>query len=155
MDYKAPPPMAKEEIYAFIKEMKIARLCSLNKNGTIHSVPVWFYIEGENIIIFSPENCQKSVNMKRNNQVTVMIDNQEQQTKGVIVYGEVEIGSEGTDDEALTLFRRYFDEDMSQKVLVNSKKLTKWIKHTIKPSKFASFDYHKDTVYRETMFGES
>ena len=154
MDYKAPPPMTKEEIYDFIKEMKIARLCSLNKNGSIHSVPVWYYLEGENIIIFTPENCQKAMNMKRNNNVTVMIDNQAESTKGVILYGEAEIGSKGTDEEKLTLFSRYVDEKKAQQFLIGSKKLGNWIKHTIKPSKFASFDYHKDTVYREAMLGE-
>ena len=154
MDYKAPPPMTKEEIYGFMKEMKIARLCSFNKNNTIHSVPVWYYLEDENIIIFAPEKSQKAVNMKRNNQVTVVIENQEASTKGVIVYGEVDVGTVGTDEEALTLFRRYLEEEKAQRYLINSKKLCNWIKHTIKPIKFASFDYLRDEVYRKTMIGE-
>ncbi|MCG3220617.1 MAG: pyridoxamine 5'-phosphate oxidase family protein [Candidatus Heimdallarchaeota archaeon] len=155
MSYKGPPPMNKEEIYEFLKEMKIARICSLNKNGTIHSVPVWFYLEDENIIIFSPENSQKSRNIQRNNKITVMIDNQEEQTKGVIVYGEAEFGSEGTEEEGLTCFRRYMSEEEAQVYWKGAKSLTKWMKVTVKPTKFASFDYHKDEAFRKAMSGES
>ena len=146
--------MIKKDIYEFMKEMKIARLCSFNKDNTIHSILVWYYLEDENIIVFASEKSQKAVNMKRNNQVPIMIDNQEESTKGVIVYGKSEVGGVGTDEKALTLFRMYLDEEKSQLFREKSKKLCNWIKHTIRPIKFASFDYHKDEIYRKTMFGE-
>lgn len=32
-------------------------------------------------------------------------------------------------------------------------KLTKWVKITVKPERFASFDYNKDEAYRSIMPG--
>ena len=143
--------MTKEEIYDLIKEKKIARLCTHNKNGTIHSVPVWYNLEGENILIFTPENSQKAKNIQRNNKITVMIDNQENQTKGVIIYGEATFGPEGTYEEGLTLFRRYMDEEKSQKYWKGAKSLAKWMKVTVKPLEFASCNYYKDEEYMKAM----
>ncbi|MCE7738878.1 MAG: pyridoxamine 5'-phosphate oxidase family protein [Candidatus Heimdallarchaeota archaeon] len=151
MSYKAPPPMNKEEIYEFLKEMKVARLCTLNKDSTIHSVPVWYILEDENVVIFAPEKSQKTRNIKRNNKVTVLIDNQETSTKGVIIYGEAEGGYEGSDEDALTLFRRYMEEEKTHQYLEGAKSLAKWLKFIIKPTKFASFNYLKDVEYREAM----
>jgi nitroimidazol reductase NimA-like FMN-containing flavoprotein (pyridoxamine 5'-phosphate oxidase superfamily) len=124
MSCKGPPPMTKVEIYSFLEEMEIARLCSMNKNSTIHSVPVWYSVDGENIIICTPVNSQKALNIKRNNNVTVMIDNQKESTKVVIVYGEAKIDEDPSDDVPLTIFRRYMDEEEVQQYLVGAKKLT-------------------------------
>ncbi|TFG09258.1 hypothetical protein EU534_02350 [Candidatus Heimdallarchaeota archaeon] len=154
MDYKGPPKMTKQEIYDFITEMKIARICTKNKDGSIHSIPVWYLVDGENIIVFTPETSQKAKNIRRNRKLSILIDNQDLQSKGVIIYGESDEGVVATEEEALTLFRRYMDEDHAQKYMKGSQKLATWIKFTIKPYKFASFDYHKDEVYRKAMSGE-
>ena len=151
MSYKGPPPMTKEEIYEFMREIKIARLCTVNRNGSIHSVPVWFTLEGKNILIFTPENSQKAKNIQRNNKITVLIDNQEKQTKGVIVYGEAKFGPECTQEEAQNLFHRYMDKEKVQKYWKGAKSLARWMKITVKPLKFASFDYFKDKEYAEAM----
>jgi hypothetical protein len=39
MSYKQPPHLKDKEIQDFFQIAKIARLCSLNKNGTIHAGP--------------------------------------------------------------------------------------------------------------------
>lgn len=155
VDYRGPPSMTKEEIYEFMKEMKIARICTFNKDGTIHSVPVWFLIEDENVIIFTPNNSQKTKNIRRNNKISLLIDNQDLQTKGVLIYGEADKGVVGTPEEALTLFRKYFDtEDEAKRYRRGAMQLATWLKFTVKPVKFASFDYHKDDIYRKAMHEE-
>jgi nitroimidazol reductase NimA-like FMN-containing flavoprotein (pyridoxamine 5'-phosphate oxidase superfamily) len=58
--------MTKEEIEPFLKEAQIARVCSINKDGSIHAAPVWFKYESGQIIVVTPEASRKVRNVKRN-----------------------------------------------------------------------------------------
>jgi len=40
MSYTQSPPLTKEEIEDYLSSEKILRICTHNKDGTIHAVPV-------------------------------------------------------------------------------------------------------------------
>ncbi|MCW4041552.1 MAG: pyridoxamine 5'-phosphate oxidase family protein [Candidatus Bathyarchaeota archaeon] len=66
-----------EEIEIFLIETKIARFCCLNDNGTIHATPVWFIYANRKFVILTPDQSRKAKNVKRNNNVTILIDTEE------------------------------------------------------------------------------
>jgi nitroimidazol reductase NimA-like FMN-containing flavoprotein (pyridoxamine 5'-phosphate oxidase superfamily) len=45
MVYTQAPHLNDKEINDFLKEAPTARICSINEDGTIHGVPVWFKYE--------------------------------------------------------------------------------------------------------------
>lgn len=85
------PPLTKEEIEPLLKEARIARFCSHNKDGTIHAVPMNYKYENKQIIIPTPAASSKVRNIKRNPNVTVLIDVEKQPVKGVIIYGKAQL----------------------------------------------------------------
>jgi general stress protein 26 len=73
-----------------LKENRYLRICTHNKDGTIHAMPVAYrYLNGQ-ILIISIAKSRKNRNIKRNNDVTVLIDTLDP-LKGILIYGKAEI----------------------------------------------------------------
>jgi len=53
LGYTQSPHLSVEEIDSFLRKAEVARFCSLNADGTIHAVPVWYTYEHGQIIIFT------------------------------------------------------------------------------------------------------
>jgi PPOX class probable F420-dependent enzyme len=149
MTYTQSPPLSETEVIDFLNYVTVARVCTQNKDGSIHAAPVWFYYEGGKIIFGTPEKSVKANNIRRNNQVTVLVDHEGPPTRGVIVYGEAEISEEDMDETALKIFRRRMDESRAHDYREGLFKLAKWVAVYVTPKKIASFDYVKDTRYRQ------
>jgi len=142
--------LTREEIEFFLKEAKIARFCSLNDDGTIHAAPVWFKYENEKIVVLTPERSCKARNVKRNKNVTILIDVVEP-TRGVLIYGKAE--AQALDNEfeleptAISMCEKYMSKEEAKRLAFYFfPKLTNWMKITVKPERIASFDYTKDEV---------
>ena len=145
--YKQPPHLNNQEMQAFFQVAKIARLCSFNKNGTIHAVPVWFKYKQDHFVIAAPEKSQKARNILRNKNITLLVDVEGPPTRGVIVYGEAHVSFDKWDEEAVDLLSRYFPREQAEKTMKGVQTIANWVKITITPSQFASFDYEKDDEY--------
>jgi general stress protein 26 len=85
--------LTREEIESFLKEAKIARFCSHNNDETIHAAPVWFKYENGIIVILTPDHSLKARNVKRNKDVSILID-VEKPPRGVLIYGKAELDNE-------------------------------------------------------------
>ncbi|MFX0182244.1 MAG: pyridoxamine 5'-phosphate oxidase family protein [Candidatus Hodarchaeota archaeon] len=147
MSYTQSPALTDEEIEIFLKETKIARICTFNENGTIHAVPVWFKYENGQFTIAAPEKSRKIRNILRNDNTTLLIDVEGPPTRGVIVYGKGKVDFAEWDLEAVSLLEKYFSKEDAEKTLEGVSKLAKWVKILIKPTSMASFDYVKDDKY--------
>jgi len=142
--------LTREQIASFLKEAKIARFCSLNDDGTIHAAPVWFKYENGEIAILTPDHSCKARNVKRNKNVTILID-VEEPTRGVLIYGTAE--ARVLDNEyiptAISICEKYMSkEEAKRRAIYFFPKLTDWVKITVTPERIASFDYTKDEVER-------
>ncbi|MFX1516870.1 MAG: pyridoxamine 5'-phosphate oxidase family protein [Promethearchaeota archaeon] len=151
MVYTQSPHLTEEEIDTFLKEVQIARICTLNKDGTIHAVPVWFKFENGIFTIASPEKSRKTRNILRNSNITLLIDVPGPPTRGVIVYGKASVDFTEWNSEALSLLGKYLSKEDARKTLDGLSRLAKWIKISITPTHMASFDYAKDEVYRKAV----
>jgi hypothetical protein len=135
--------MTHEEAENFLALPLIAKLSSHNKDGTIHTVPIWFrYQEGE-ILLGSQEISQKIQNIKRDSRVTVLVDTTKPRLKGVIIYGNAELQYEDVIPTRTSIFEKYLGPDDAPGL---AKKLAStWtpVVIRIKPDKIISFDYSK------------
>ncbi|MFW9925742.1 MAG: pyridoxamine 5'-phosphate oxidase family protein [Candidatus Thorarchaeota archaeon] len=149
MTYTQSPHLSETEVIDFLNYVSVARVCTINKDGTVHAAPVWFYYSSGKVIFGSPDKSIKVKNIRRNNQVTVLVDQEGPPTRGVIIYGEAEISEENMDEIALEIFRRRMEETRAREYREGLFKLTKWVAVIVTPKKIASYDYLKDTRYRQ------
>ncbi len=149
MSYSQAPHLTDKEIEDFLKEAPTAIICSINKDGTIHGVPVWFkYVSGQ-FIITTPEKSQKASNIAKNNNVTLIIYVESPDIRGVIVYGKGEVDFKAWDLEAIRMLEKYMSKEESEKWWQILNEHAKWVKITVKPEKMSSFDYTKDDVWKK------
>ena len=152
MTYTQSPHMSMQEAESFLREAKIARFCSLNKDGTIHAAPVWYKYENGEITVATPPASRKARNVRRNENVTILIDISEGGVgwpKGVIIYGKARVTPDAMQiPEAVSLLEKYRPKNEAEAYAKGLFKLTKWTKITVKPARMASFDYNKDEAYK-------
>lgn len=154
MPYTQPPPLTEDEIEYVLKQAKVARLCSLNKDGTIHAVPISYRFETRKITVLAPTRSRKARNIRRNQNVTLIVDISKKDTwpKGVMIYGKAEL-SNATHKEATHLCEKYMPKAQAQNYAKGLLNIAKWSKITITPEHMISFDYAKDQTYK-TAVGE-
>lgn len=149
MSYTQSPHLTDDEIEEFLGSAKIARICTHNKDGTIHAVPVWFYYYNGEMIIGTPKNSRKARNLRRNNNVTILIDETGPPTRGVTISGKASMDDKDMDQAAHSLFSRYMSEKEAKGYWKGLSELTEWIKVIVKPIHIASFDYSRDKKFLE------
>jgi PPOX class probable F420-dependent enzyme len=153
MSYTQSPPLSPDEVLEFLNSVTVARVCTHNKDGTIHATPVWFVYESGKLTFGTPAESVKAANIKRDNRVTVLIDTEGPPTRGVLIYGEAEISDENVDEIALNIFNRRMTKQRALDYREGLFKLTEWVAVIVTPKKIASYDYVKDTRYRQaTVF---
>jgi PPOX class probable F420-dependent enzyme len=155
LTYTQSPHLADREIEAFIKKSMVARFCSLNADGTIHAVPVWYtYMDGQ-IVVATPATSRKARNVRRNKNVTVLIDDSETRgawPKGVTVYGKAELdATDLTPREFTRLCEKYIPKDKAESYAKGLLGLSRWVKMVVRPERIASFDYSKDEAYKKAV----
>jgi len=136
-----------EEIESLLKENNVARICSHNRDGTIHAAPVsYIYMNGQ-IVIGSIASSRKTSNIKRNNNVTVLIDTERAQ--GILVYGKAELDYENVDELAVLVWEKAFrtyPRDKVERLVQAYLDKVKYVIVKIKPQRIVTFDYTKDDV---------
>lgn len=58
----------------FLKEQKVLRLATIDKNKTPHIVPVWYRYSGGKVYIGTNTKTQKVKNIKKNNRISCCVD---------------------------------------------------------------------------------
>jgi PPOX class probable F420-dependent enzyme len=71
----------------------IANLASINPNGTVHLVAMWFRRDGDAILFPTSRHTRKAKNLRRHPQATAMIDRSRSglDLRGVQIKGRVEL----------------------------------------------------------------
>ena len=155
MVYTQAPQMSEEETKSLLKEAKIARFCSLNADGTIHAAPVSYKYETGRIIVATPAASRKVRNVKRNRNVTILIDvggKSLSDVKGALIYGEAEV-KELTLSEFVSINETWMPGDRVEASTKGLFGLTKWVMISVEPVHIASFDYSKDEEFVAAMQG--
>ncbi len=143
--YKYPqkPPLTEEEMVSFLEEALFARLGTLNEDGTIHITPVYFRYDDGQIIIATQDISRKVRNIKRNNNVTVLID-VPWPYKGVLIYGTAELDYDDVIEKRVTIFERDRPREEAQRYAQQLSNTWKCVIVRVTPTHIVTFDYTKD-----------
>ena len=141
------PPLTGEEIESLLKENIIARVCTHNKDGTIHAAPVSYQYMNGQIMILSYASSRKTRNIKQNNNVTVLIDNESVQ--GVLIYGKAELEYDDVYQLAVSMWGKAFraPRDKVERFVKAYLDKVKFVIVKITPQRIVTFDYTKDDIY--------
>lgn len=85
--------MTPDEVDAFLHERRPMTLCSINHDGSIHAVAMWYgFLEGC-VAIETKAKSQKVQNLRRNPTMTCMVEDGEyyEELRGVELVGRAEI----------------------------------------------------------------
>ena len=145
------PPLTAKEIESLLKKNIIARICTHNKDGTIHAAPVSCEYRNGQIVILSYVSSLKTKNIKRNNNVTVLIDTESVQ--GVLIYGKAELGHENVYQLAISMWEKAFraPKDKVERLVKAYLDKVKFVVVRITPQRIVTFDYTKDDVYNSLV----
>lgn len=104
--------MTEEEAEAFIHERRPMTMCSMNHDGSIHAVAMWYgFLEGC-VAVETKAKAQKVQNLRRNPQVTCLFEDGDyyEELRGVELVGKAEIVEEPERMWTLgvDLFERYY-----------------------------------------------
>ena len=141
--YPQKPPFTQDELTAFLNEAPIARLSSMNANGTIHIAPVYFKYDHGDIIMGTQDGTHKVRNIKRNPKVTLLIDNQSPPWKGVLIYGEAELDYMDVIAKRIAIFERYMPTENARKFAEDLASTFVPVIIRVKPTHIVSYDYSK------------
>jgi len=90
--------MSKEEIARFVMQGTFTgKLATVRKDGSSHVVPIWFVLDNENskrrgnIIFTTYSTSVKANNIRRNNRVSICIDDQTRPLAFVTMFGSAKI----------------------------------------------------------------
>jgi PPOX class probable F420-dependent enzyme len=143
VEYPQLPAMTDEELVAFFDEAQFSRLATINEDGTVHIAPIFFKYDDGQIIMATQDPSRKVRNIKRNNNVTVLIDTTDVPFKGALVYGTAELDYEDVISKRITIFRRRLSQEDAETYASRLSGKWKCVIIRITPTRIASFDYSK------------
>jgi PPOX class probable F420-dependent enzyme len=139
--------MTPEEITGFIERSRTATLATLSAAGTPHLVAMWYAVLDGEVWFETKAKSQKAVNLRRNPNVTVLVEDGESYTtlRGVAIEGRGEI----VDDPdsllrvGISVWERYtgpYSDEMRPFVdqLMNNR-----IAVRVRPDRLRSWDHRK------------
>ena len=105
--------LEKAELENILEESRIARICCLNEDGTIHATPVWYKYMNEKVVFLTPDHSRKGRNIKRNKNVTVLID-VIKPARGVMIYGTAELDYGDILPTAIMICEKYMEKEKAR-----------------------------------------
>lgn len=143
--YPQVPGLSEEELATFLAQPLLARLSTLNADGTIHTVPIWYEYRDGRLLLSTQTVTQKVKNILRNPQVTVLVDSNTMPYAGVMVYGTAVLDHEDAASKRVSIFERYIGThgDAYAQMLA-----AKWepVIIEVTPTRIISFDYTKGSL---------
>ncbi len=132
--------LEREEAESLLQEPRIARFCCHNEDGTIHATPVWFKYENGKIIIVTPSRSRKARNVKRNKNVTILVDTVEP-IRGVMIYGTAELDDSDVLATAISINDKYMPREGAKEYAEESVKSGLNRIMTVKPERMVTFHF--------------
>jgi len=108
--------MTPDETRAFLLEgTRTAALATVRADGRPHVVPVWFTLDGDDLLFNTGEETVKGANLRRDARVALMVDDEEPPYAFVSIEGDVSL-SDDLDTMrhwATQIAARYMGEDQA------------------------------------------
>jgi PPOX class probable F420-dependent enzyme len=98
------------------KSTYTGKLATVRADGRPHIAPIWFVVDGDTIIFMTGIKTVKATNMRRDNRVTLCVDDQEPPFSFAIVEGTVELIENAPDQLkwSTQIAARYMGEEQAE-----------------------------------------
>ena len=94
----------------FLKQPHVAVLATIGPGNRPHAVPIWYLYEDGRFVMSTRRGSQKHLNVDRNCQAVLVIDDREPPYYAVMIQGTVEVGPSFTPETQLRMSTRYLGE---------------------------------------------
>ena len=111
--------MIDDELALFLREPNLARLATINADGTPHVMPIWYLHQGSEVLLITNPASHKVRNIRRDPRVVVCIDRPTPPYAGVVIRGIAALEEVEDQDLAVPMAVRYLGTDAG--VLVGAK----------------------------------
>jgi PPOX class probable F420-dependent enzyme len=101
--------MFDEKARDFLKKPILARLSTIDPNGYPHTVPVWYMLEGDDIVFISARDTRKVRNILNNPKGAVTVGGEPADGGGYLVKGDLSI-EEDPDDKWVKKFCYHYED---------------------------------------------
>jgi nitroimidazol reductase NimA-like FMN-containing flavoprotein (pyridoxamine 5'-phosphate oxidase superfamily) len=142
-NYPQMPPLTEEEITVFLHQPLIAKLGTLNEDGTIHIVPVVFKYEKAEFLIGAQSANRRIKNIERNPKVTLLVDDPTFPFKAVLVYGVALLDYDDVLQKRIAILEKYNPREKAVQMAEGLCARWESVIIRIKPDRMVSFDYAK------------
>lgn len=109
--------MTAEEWHAFVSEgTRTAKLSTVRADGSPHVAPVWFVLDGDDILFNTGKDTVKGRNLARDGRVALCVDDERPPFSFVTVQGRAELSEDPAEllDSATRIGGRYMGEDRAE-----------------------------------------
>jgi PPOX class probable F420-dependent enzyme len=132
--------MSAEALDAFLREARIAKLATLNADGSPTIVPVWFEWDGKTAALFTQYQTPKVGRIRRDNRVALSVEEPLGALEAwVTIEGTAAIEEHGGIELARRLIVRYYTQERVDKVLPSWERMaTEWRVVRITPTRIRS-----------------
>ncbi|MGY0022288.1 PPOX class F420-dependent oxidoreductase [Streptomyces sp. cg35] len=109
--------MTDEEWRAFVSEgTRTGKLSTVRADGSPHIAPVWFVLDGGDIVFNTGKNTVKGRNLARDGRVALCVDDERPPFSFVTIQGRAELSEDPAEllDSATRIGGRYMGEDRAE-----------------------------------------
>ncbi|MFI7388252.1 PPOX class F420-dependent oxidoreductase [Streptomyces sp. NPDC049813] len=109
--------MTDEEWHAFVSEgTRTAKLSTVRADGSPHIAPVWFVLDGDDIVFNTGKDTVKGRNLARDGRVALCVDDERPPFSFVTVQGRAELSEDPAAllDSATRIGGRYMGEERAE-----------------------------------------
>ncbi|MCQ4207923.1 PPOX class F420-dependent oxidoreductase [Streptomyces longispororuber] len=109
--------MTDEEWKAFVSEgTRTAKLATVRADGTPHIAPVWFVVDGDDIVFNTGKDTVKGRNLARDGHVAICVDDERPPFSFVTIRGRAELSEDPQEllDSATRIGGRYMGADRAE-----------------------------------------
>ncbi len=133
-------PMTTEQRDAFLRETRIAKLATLNSDGSPNVVPVWFEWDGEVARVFTSKGSPKLKRIERDPRVALSVEEPVGVSEAwVTLEGACTVTTECTGDLIARLARRYYEPEQAEKSISEWLARDIWVTLEIRPNRIKSY----------------
>jgi PPOX class probable F420-dependent enzyme len=111
------PAMTPSEIRQFLSAgSRTAKVATVRADGRPHVVPVWFIVDGDDLVFNTGKNSVKGRNLRRDPRVMICVDDDTPPFSMVAIEGEAEVSEDPAAllDIATRIGGRYMGEDRAE-----------------------------------------
>jgi PPOX class probable F420-dependent enzyme len=105
-------PILTRALRKFLRQPRTARLATISPDGYPHIVPIWFMLDGDDLVFASDDNERKVKNARANPKGAVVIGGEpDADNAGYLIRGDLSIQEKDIDRIRRALARRYGEDN--------------------------------------------